>query len=62
MRPEEPKFSFQARAAEKAAARADDEARMRSGEVPPAVMARANGGSLHGARYKGPCKRLQDTS
>lgn len=53
------KFSFHKRSAEKAAARASDEARLQSGEVSPAVMARANGGLLRGARYKGPSKRIQ---
>jgi hypothetical protein len=52
-------FSFQERAAEKAAARAKDEEKLQSGEVSHAAMARANGGYLRGARYKGPSKRLQ---
>jgi len=59
MKPKLPNFSFKKRAAEKAAARANDEAKLKSGQVSSAVMARANGGSLRGARYKGPSKRIQ---
>lgn len=57
MKPKVPRYSFKERAAEKAAAR--DEALLRSGEVAHADMARANGGSVRGARYKGPAKRIQ---
>lgn len=59
MKPQGPKFSFQERAAAKAAARAKDEELLRSGHVSHAAMARANGGSLRGSRYKGPSKRIQ---
>ncbi|MFG6534810.1 hypothetical protein ACGYK5_13295 [Sulfitobacter sp. 1A16787] len=59
MKPKEPSFSFKERAAEKAAARKRDEELLRSGEVSHADMARANGGSVRGARYKGPAKRIQ---
>lgn len=52
-------FSFQNRAADKAAARSMDEEKLSSGQVSPGAMARANGGSLRGARYKGPSKRIQ---
>ncbi|MFG6562167.1 hypothetical protein [Sulfitobacter sp. 1A15299] len=59
MKPKAPRFSFKDRAAEKAAARERDEELLRSGEVSPADMARANGGFVRGARYKGPSKRMQ---
>ena len=59
MEPKMPRFSFQERAAEKAAARERDEELLRSGQVSHADMARANGGSIRGARYKGPAKRIQ---
>ena len=59
MKPKASRFSFKDRAAEKAAARARDEELLRSGQVSHADMARANGGSLRGARYKGPSKRIQ---
>jgi len=59
MKPKAPRFSFKDRADEKAAARARDEELLRSGQVSHADMARANGGSLRGARYKGPSKRIQ---
>ena len=59
MKPKAPRFSFKDRAAEKAAARARDEELLRSGQVSHADMARANGGSLRGASYKGPSKRIQ---
>ena len=53
MKPKAPRFSFKDRAAEKAFARERDEELLRSGEVSPADMARANGGFVRGARYKG---------
>ncbi len=59
MKPKVPSFSFQKRASEKAAARANDEEKLQSGQVSPAVMARVNGGNLHAVRYKGPSKRIQ---
>ncbi len=59
MKPKGAKFSFQERAAAKAVARANDEERLQSGQVSPAVIARVNGGSLRGLRYKGPSKRIQ---
>ena len=59
MKPKAPRFSFKDRAAEKAAARARDEELLRSGQVSHADMARANGGFVRGARYKGPAKRIQ---
>lgn len=59
MKPKVPRFSFKERAAEKAAARKRDEELLRSGEVSRADMARANGGSIRGARYKGPAERMQ---
>lgn len=59
MKPKAPRFSFKDRAAEKAAARERDEELLRSGEVSPADMARANGGFVRGARYKGSAKRIQ---
>ncbi len=69
MKPKAPEYSFSARAAEKAAARAVDEEQLRSGKVSRADMARINGGSLRGARYIGPAKhiralaaKLEDTS
>lgn len=59
MKPKVPRYSFQERAAEKAAARERDEELLRSGQVSHADMARTNGGSVRGARYKGPSKRIQ---
>ncbi len=59
MKPEVVYFSFSERAAEKAAARAIDEAKLRSGEVSRADMARANGGHVLGFRYKGPSERMR---
>jgi hypothetical protein len=59
MKPKVPEYSFSARAAEKAAARAVDEEQLRSGKVSRADMARANGGFIRGARYIGPSKRIQ---
>ena len=59
MKPKAPRFSFKDRAAEKAAARERDEELLRSGQVSHADMARANGGFVRGARYKGPSKRMQ---
>ena len=59
MKPEVVYFSFEERAAEKAAARAIDEAKLKSGEVSRADMARANGGHVRDMRYKGPSKRMQ---
>lgn len=59
MKLEDPTFSPQERAAQKVAARARDEEQLRSGKVAPAKMARINGGSLRGSRYKGPSKRIQ---
>ena len=52
-------FSFKKRAAEKAVARANDEERLQSGQVSPAVMSRVNSGHLRGVRYNGPSKRIQ---
>ncbi len=59
MKPEVVYFSFSERAAEKAAARAIDEAKLLSGEVSRAEMARANGGHVRGFRYKGPSERMR---
>ena len=59
MKPKVPEYSFSARAAEKAAARAVDEEQLRSGRVSRADMARANGGFIRGARYIGPAKRIR---
>ena len=59
MKPKASRFSFKDCAAEKAAARARDEELLRSGQVSHADMARANGGFVRGARYKGPSKRMQ---
>lgn len=56
---EAPKYSFARRAAEKAAARAKDEADLRSGAVSPADLARVNGGQVRGVRYVGPSERIQ---
>jgi hypothetical protein len=58
VKPKAPEYSFSARAAEKAAARAVDEEQIKSGKVSRADMARINGGS-RGARYIGPAKRIQ---
>jgi len=55
-------FSFQKRAAEKAASRAQDEEDMKSGKVSRAEMARINGGSIRGVRYVGPSKRIRHLS
>ena len=60
MKPKAPRFSFKDRAAEKAAARARDEELLRSGQVSHADMARANGGSVRGVRYKGPAELFAD--
>jgi len=57
MKPKSHSFSFQERAAAKAAARAKDEEQLRSGKVSPAVMARINGGSLSGGRYNALLRR-----
>ena len=59
MSPEEPTFSFSARAAEKAAARERDEEKLASGETTRAEMARINGGSIRGVRYNGPAMRIR---
>ena len=59
MKPKNSKFSFKKRAAEKAVARANDEERLQSGQVSPAMMARVNSGHLRGVRYKGTSKRIQ---
>lgn len=59
MKPKVPSFSFKERAAEKAAARERDEELLRSGEASHADMARANGGSIRGVRYKSPAERIQ---
>lgn len=53
-------FSFRERAAEKAAARAKDEARLADGSITPAELSRENGGNLRGrVTYKGPAHRIQ---
>jgi hypothetical protein len=58
MKPEASHFSFAKRAAEKADARERDEAKMASGEISRAVIARVNGGSLRGpTRYVGRSQR-----
>jgi hypothetical protein len=49
MKPKLSNSSFKKRAAEKAAARANDEAKLKFGRVSSAVMVRANSGSLRGA-------------
>lgn len=59
MTPKHRSFSFQKRAAEKAAARIRDEEQLRAGKVSPAKIARINGGSLRGGRYKGPSERIR---
>ena len=59
MKPKAPEYSFSARAAEKAASRADDEEKLRSGEVSRADMARINGGSIRNVRYISPSKRIR---
>jgi len=59
MKSKAPSFSFKERAAEKAAARDRDDELLVFGEVSHADMARANGGSIRGVRYKGPAKRIQ---
>lgn len=56
---EAPKYSFARRAAEKAAARAKDEADLRSGAVAPVETARLNGGGVRNVRYVGPSIRIQ---
>ena len=60
MKPKAPRFSFKDRADEKAAARERDEELLRSGQVSHADMARANGGSVRGVRYKGPAELFAD--
>lgn len=59
MKPEVVYFSFKKRAAEKAAARAIDDAKLKSGEVSRAEMSRINGGHVRGCRYKGPSERMR---
>ncbi len=59
MKQKDSEYSFLERAAEKTASRASDEEKLQSGETSPAEMSRKNGGSLRGARYKGPSKRIQ---
>lgn len=51
-------YSFQRRAAEKAASRAKDEAALRSGEVAPAELARING-AVRGVKRIGPSARIR---
>ena len=57
LRPEQ--FSFKQRAADKAAARAQDEVLLRSGSIPPGKMARTNGGAIRGVRHVGPSAEIR---
>lgn len=57
---DEPKqYSFRRRAAEKAAARAKDEARLADGSITPAELTRENGMLRGKVTYKGPSLRMQ---
>lgn len=57
---DEPKrYSFRERAAEKAAARAKDEARLADGSITPAELSRENGMLRGKITYKGPSLRMQ---
>ena len=58
MKPASEGYSFQRRAAEKAASRAKDEAALRSGEVAPAELARING-AVQGVKRIGPSARIR---
>jgi hypothetical protein len=59
MKPEVRRFSFERRAAEKAAARAKDEVALQSGMMAPDKMARVNGGSVRDVRRVGPAARIR---
>jgi hypothetical protein len=59
MKPEVRRYSFEQRAAEKAAARAKDEAALKSGVVAPAKMAHVSGGSVRDVRRIGPAARMR---
>jgi hypothetical protein len=59
MKPEVQRFSFEQRATEKTAARAKDEAALKSGVVAPAKMVRVNGGSVREVRRTGPAARIR---
>ncbi len=60
MEPKASEFSFEDRAAEKSASRANDQEKLLSGEVSRAEMSRINGGYLRDVRYVGPSKRIRD--
>ena len=59
MKPGRAQFSFKDRAAKKAAARAKDEAALRSGATSPGKLARLNGGGIRGVRHIGPSARIR---
>ena len=58
MKPAARRFSFRDRAAEKASARARDEAALRSGAVTADELARINGG-VRGVKRIGPSDRIR---
>ena len=58
MKPASEGYSFQRRAAQKAASRAKDEAALRSGEVTHAELARING-AVRDVKRIGPSVRLR---
>ena len=59
MKPEPAQFSFEERAAKKAAARDADEAALQSGGVSHGKLARINGGGIRGVRHIGPSARIR---